>query len=92
MTRQTLARPDLSGFIAAQPPASRDRTWEKTHPTVSYRLTIDVRNKITQLAADLNVPTSDLARAFLEYGIDAFLAGELDLHPHLKQGKFTLYD
>lgn len=92
MARQVLARPELSGFIAAQAPAGRDRAWEKSHPTASYRLPIDVRDKITQLASELNISTSDLARAFLEYGIDAYMSNELELKPHLKSGKFTIYE
>ena len=92
MPRQKLTRPVApgAGFLAAPPPAARDRTWEKKNPTASYRIPAPLRDQITLLAQDNRITTSDLVAYLLAYALADVQSGRLQLNPRLKEGRFTL--
>ncbi len=76
--------------------AKRDRTWEKEQRrkagVATYRGIPQALNKqIADVARELGVPVGDIARAFLEYGLKAYRAGDLSLSPALATGRYTLY-
>ena len=74
--------------------AKRNRDWERKHNDykATYRgIPPELHEEIKRLARKLNVPLGDVARAFLEYGLAAYEAGDLDLDPQLRIGKMTLY-
>jgi len=71
----------------------RDRTYERTHRTYSYRLTDKVlAENIAGIAEDLLVPVDDVARAFVEVGLKAAQKGEIPLERiPLVPRQMTLY-
>lgn len=87
--------PDFLGDIpsADWTPQERNRSWERQHPTASYRGVDPALNTaIGQIAADLGLKRrDDVARAFLEYGLHLYQSGELRLIPVLDAGRLTLY-
>lgn len=89
MPRQTPTRPASAstGFIVAQPETGRDRTWEKSHPTASYRIPADLRQAITDLAKDLNVSTSDLAALLLAHALSEHRSGRLRIKTYFNSGR-----
>ena len=72
-------------------PGKRTRDWEKEHKTASYRIPLELRDRITEIAGDLGVSTSDVARYFLEYALTAYDTKQLNPKPRPK-GKYTLYE
>lgn len=89
MARQTISRP----ATVIPPPksqAGRDRSWEKSHPPTSYRIPLSLRERITQIAAERDLSTAEIARSFLEHGLAAYESGELELRPVFR-GKLTLF-
>lgn len=90
MPRQTPTRPaapTTAGFIVAQPETGRDRSWEKTHPTASYRIPADLRQDITDLAKELNVTTSDLAALLLAHALGEYRSGRLRIKTFFNSGR-----
>ena len=74
----------------------RDRSWETEQRTrgvvVTYRgIPPELRGRIKEIAAELGVTVGDVARRFLEHGLDAFESGALKLRPAEKVTKRTLY-
>lgn len=75
--------------------AKRNRAWEQKRADwmISYRgIPPELQEQIKSLAAQLGVPVGDVARAFLEYGLQAYQRGQLPLKPHAGRGKLTLFD
>jgi hypothetical protein len=78
--------------------SKRDRSWEKRQRSgeycqASYRhVPREVRDRITEIAQELYVSADEVGRAFLEYALEAFEAGELVLDPVLHEGKLVLFD
>ena len=77
----------------AAPKAQRNRVFEKVHPAYVIRVRdISLRDKILALAQSLSVPADDVARAFLEAGLDAVDAKNIDLSGvGVSRGRMTLY-
>ena len=69
----------------------RDRTWDAAHnyQVAGYRLPIELKQAIKDLADKLGVSPAEVARAFFEHGLEAYQRGDIDLTPAPK-GK-TLY-
>jgi len=87
--RQTITRPlDGPGFIAPAQPV-RDRSWERSNPTVSYRLPLRLRDEITRRASQMGVSTSDLCWSLLEYALANI--EEIEFDKRLVTGRFTLH-
>ncbi len=77
----------------AGPKAQRNREYERIHPAYVIRVRdIGLRDKILALAQSLSVPADDVARAFLEAGLDAVDAKVIDLSGVvISRGRMTLY-
>lgn len=76
--------------------AKRDRSWERrqreTVGVVTYRgIPSELNEALKDVADDLGVLVGDVARAFLEYALDAHERGELELEAKPRAVKFTLY-
>lgn len=79
------ARPlDIFESLPVAAPRERDRAWERKHQNrkAVYR-GVDPKAalQVKQIAADLQVPAGEVARALLEYGLDAYSRGDLNLAP-----------
>lgn len=76
--------PDIFESLPVAAPRERDRTWERKHQgeKVVYR-GIDPKTalRVRQIADELCVPNGEVARALLEYGLDAYSRGDLNLSP-----------
>ena len=76
--------PDIFESLPVAAPRERDRSWERKHQDKKavYR-GVDPKAalRVREIAGDLNVPTGEVARALLEYGLDAYSHGEMDLTP-----------
>jgi len=75
---------------------SRSRQWEQEHlPCKAMYRGVDphLALQVKKLAANLLVPTGEVARALLEYALRAYAQGEMDLTPRPNpQGlRMTLY-
>jgi hypothetical protein len=72
----------------------RDRSWEKkegNRPT-SYRgVPVRLQAEIRQVAVELQVTVDDVARAFLEFGLQCYRQGELKITPTLRRQRLTLF-
>jgi hypothetical protein len=82
-------------FIPTAQSRSRSRTWERDQRSevgqATYRIPYNLRDEVTNLAKQLNVSTSEIARYLLEYGLTKVFDGSLVLNPKLKTGRFTLF-
>ncbi len=78
-------RPDQRAWMAA------DR--ERGFVAISYRhIPAELRDEISRIAQqELHVTTDEVARAFLEYALEAYRNGEMKLNPQLVPGRFTLF-
>ena len=75
----------------AESKSARSREWERKQAQANYRIPGELRDRVTRLADELNVTTSDLARFLLEYGLERYEDGEMEIEPKPRSGKFTLY-
>lgn len=76
--------------------AKRNREWERRQYEkglfVAYRgIPRELHESIKEIADDLGVPVGEVARAFLEYGLEACRRGDLVLQPKPVTGKFSLF-
>lgn len=76
--------------------AKRNREWERRKRQaagfVGYRgIPPELNAEIKEVAQDLQVTMGDVARAFLECGLEAYRRGDLKLEPKSCVEKFTLY-
>jgi len=73
--------------------AKRNRQWERRNKARSYRYIPDeVHNRIVALARQMHVPTGEIVRALLEYGLKAFEEGRLEFQPQPRNVvSMTLY-
>lgn len=68
----------------------RTKQAKKVYPAVSYRLPEKVHDDICGLAMDLDVPLGDIVTFLLQYGIEAYRSGKLNLEPQPLTVKMTL--
>jgi hypothetical protein len=76
--------------------AKRNRSWERLQRdrgiVVTYRgIPSELHESVKDLADELWVNVGDVVRAFLEYSLEAYESGDLELEPQFKIGKMTLY-
>jgi hypothetical protein len=83
----------IPAVLARKPSqAKRDRRWEQEHPVTAVRgLPPALVEELRRVATQLGVSKDEVIRAFLEYGLQAYRNGALNLNPELKVGKLTLY-
>lgn len=75
-------------------PARRNREWEKAHRPYRYiNVPTELREQILALAEHLNVTADEVARAFLEYGLECVDEERLHLktRPNPLGRKMTLF-
>jgi hypothetical protein len=70
------------GITKAQ--RKRDRSWDTAHngEVATYRLPLELKTAIHDLADSLGVTPGDVARALLEYGMKGYKSGKLKLVMH----------
>ena len=75
--------------------AKRNRDWERTQYRVTYRgISPELHEALKAIAIELSVPVGDVARAFLEHGLEAYKSGDLVLAPRPRlsaHNNMTLY-
>lgn len=84
----------LTMMPVAEERQGRNREWERSRRanTVSYRsVPPELQTEIKAVAADLEVNAEEIARAFLEFGLNAFRNGEIQIQPHPKGRMMTLF-
>jgi hypothetical protein len=67
--------------------AKRDRSWDAEHnyQVASYRIDAELKQAIKDIADKLKGSTADIAGIFLQYGLDAYQAGDLKLSAEPKE-------
>ncbi len=75
--------------------AKRNREWEQRNKVTGYRgIPSELNEDLKAIAVELSVSIGDVARAFLEHGLEAYKRGELALAPRLRfsvHSNMTLY-
>lgn len=76
--------------------SERKRKWEQEQREqkgyVSYRgVPQELHERLKGVADKLGVPVGEVARAFLQFGLDAYERGDLELSPTPVQPKNTLF-
>jgi len=72
----------------------RDRGWEKeesNRPMLFRRVPPPLRQAIKEIADDLQVRVDDVARAFLEFGLQCYQKNQIQVQPVLSEGRRTLF-
>ncbi len=82
--------------VLAHAPAKRDRSWENGQRAkgvvVTYRgIPAELQARVKAIAKENGVPIGELARRFLEYAMDAYESGDLELATVEVVKKRTLY-
>ncbi|RIK28883.1 MAG: hypothetical protein DCC56_14475 [Anaerolineae bacterium] len=75
-------------------PAKRNRKWEKEHRPYRYvNVSVELREQVLALAEQLGVTADEVARAFIEYGIECVDEEKLHLRaqPNPYGRKMTLF-
>ncbi|MBT4456959.1 MAG: hypothetical protein HOC56_01650 [Anaerolineae bacterium] len=76
--------PDIFESLPVAVPRQRGRVWERKHQgeKVVYRgVDPNAALRVRQIADELQVPTGEVARALLDYGLAAYSRGGLNLSP-----------
>ncbi len=84
----------LNMMPVAEERQPRSRDWErsKRENAVSYRgVPPEVQTGIKTVAAELEVNAEEVARAFLEFSLNAFRNEEIQIQPHPKGRLMTLF-
>lgn len=75
-------------------PAKRNRKWEKEHRPYRYvNVSVELREQVLALAKHLGVKADEVARAFVEYGVECVNEEKLHLRaqPNPHGRKMTLF-
>ena len=76
----------------AKPEALRNRNWEKTNPSATYRLVPnEVRDAVKAVAQELGFTVNLVAQAFLEYALESYEHNELILNAQPGLRGLSLY-
>lgn len=83
---------EANGTPREIPPRKKKRTKQakRVYPAVSYRMPKKVHEDICRLAMDLGVPLGDVVSFLLQYGLNAYRSGKLNLEPQPLTVKMTL--
>ena len=76
--------PSIYDSLRVAAPHKRNRRWEKQHQShkAVYRgVDPKLALKVKAIAGDLLVPEGEVARAVIEYALQGYEQGDLDLHP-----------
>lgn len=73
----------------------RGRGWEKKQRRdgrqVTYRLPAELNEAVRSVAHELGVPVREVVQRFLEYGLEDYQSGRLQLDREPVQTAYTLY-
>jgi len=71
--------------------AKRNRSWErKQKGKVTYRgIPPELQDELKTVARKIGVTVGEVARAFIEHGLDAYKQDELELNPVFLTGKLA---
>jgi len=70
----------------------RDRKWERENRSFLIRgVPPQLTTAIKEISVDLDVKTDDVARAFLEFGLECHRKGEINLTPVMSDQRLTLF-
>ena len=71
----------------------RSRPWDKrNHASRKYRgIPARVHSQVKEIAGEIHVSVSEIAQAFMEFGLSEYSKGALILKPKLQESRFTLY-
>ena len=73
-------------------PKKRNRSWEKKNRPVTFRgVPPRLQEGVKEVAEELQVNVDDVARAFLEFGLQCHRFGEIRLSPYPKGQHMTLF-
>ena len=78
----------------AQPRKKRSRKWEQAHraETVTYRgVPREYQEWIEELSDSLSVPRDEVVRALLEFGVQQYRCGQLQIYAYPKAQRMTLF-
>ena len=81
-----LSTPSIYDSLRVASPRKRNRLWERGHQNqkVVYRgVDPKLALQVKAIAADLLVPSGEVARAVIEFALRGYEQGDLDLHPRL---------
>jgi hypothetical protein len=84
----------LDFIPTAQPRKKRNRNWEKRHKNevATYRgISKEIVDMVQRFADVLSVPRDEILRAFLEYGVEQYINGNLKIFAFPKAQHMTLY-
>lgn len=82
--RATGQQPDIYDTLRVAAPRSRSRQWEgkhQSHKAVYRGVDPLLALRVKTIAGDLLVPTGEVARFLLEYALQAYACGDLNLNP-----------
>lgn len=70
----------------------RDRRWERDHHAFTYRgIPTELKEAVKEVAENIQVNTDEVARVFLEFGLQCHRFGEIQLRPNPKGQRMTLF-
>lgn len=84
----------LDFIPTVEPRKKRERKWDRIHQgeLVTYRgIPAETHQTLISLAGNIGVPVDEVARMFLEYGVEHYRSGLLPLNPHPKAQRMTLF-
>jgi len=97
-TPQPAAQPPVAVSVVEQlrvvEKKTRDRSWEReenNRPMLFRCVPPGLRKAIKEIADDLQVRVDDVARAFLEFGLQCYQKNEIQVQPILSEGRLTLF-
>lgn len=83
---------DRISIATPRPEPTRSRSWEKQHPSMTYRkVPTEIRDAVTQVADDTGYTASQIAQVFLEYALYGFRRGDFQLEVGLGPRGTTLF-
>lgn len=77
-------QPDIYDTLRVAAPRSRNRRWEaqhRSHKAVYRGVDPTLALRVKTIAGDLLVPAGEVARFLLEYALQAYACGDLNLNP-----------
>jgi len=80
----------VSGTTAKNPEVSKRKEQKEYDPVAGFRISKELKQNIDNLANELKVSNSDLAKLFFEYGLKAYKNGELKFNLEPKNFEISL--
>lgn len=68
---------------------TRDRSWDAEQTKATYRIPLDLREEVKKTAHDEGLSADDMARLFLEHGLQVYEEGGLAAFGVKKKPKVT---